>query len=93
MRIVFDRPLSVEQTQIAVDESRYSYGIKLPKVSYLTMEGDTSAADRETEARECQPSSMFTPVDTDWGEQDSLANIPRKKVPSWIRALSLKDNE
>lgn len=82
-----------ETTQVAVDESRYSYGIKLPKVSYLTMEGDTRAADAELAARECQPSSVFVAADTDWGEQDSLANIPRKKVPSWVKALSLKANE
>jgi hypothetical protein len=82
-----------ETTQVAVDETNYSYGIRLPRVSYLTMVGDSTAADREIEARECQPSSMFTTADTDWGEQDSLDNIPRKTMPTWIKALHLKGDE
>lgn len=27
-------------------------------------------------------------VDTDWGEQDSLANIPRARQPAWLRAIA-----
>jgi hypothetical protein len=90
MHRLFDHPLSIEQAQIAVDETKYSYGIKLPRVDFRTMEGDTSASDAAIMARECQPSDES---DWNWGEQDSLANIPRKKVPSWVKALSLKDNE
>lgn len=31
--------------------------------------------------------------DTDWGEQDSLANIPKQTQPSWLRALNLDEPE
>lgn len=87
MRLI-DATFQLEQpTQIAVDESKYSVGIKIPKVDHTTM---STAEGRVIDARECAPSDD---LDWNWGEQDSLANIPRKKVPTWIKALNLKDDE
>lgn len=36
-----------------------------------------TSAGKRLDERECLP---FEPCDTDWGDQDSLGNIPRKKV-------------
>ena len=80
MRLMIDDlPPTVE---VARDESKYSIGIRIPKVSYASF---TEVMTREIDTRECAPSDD---VDWNWGEQDSLANIPRKTKPTWIRALS-----
>lgn len=36
-----------------------------------------------------RPSEDFAPDDANWGEQDSLANVPRAKQPAWMRAMAL----
>lgn len=72
-------------TVVARDESRYEIGIKIPKVSYASF---TEVMVREIDTRPCED---FAPSDLHWGESDSLANIPRKTVPTWIRALSHVD--
>lgn len=41
---------------------------------------------RAIDSRPCEP---LAAEDCDWGEQDSLANIPRQKQPSWVRAIAL----
>lgn len=41
---------------------------------------------RAIDGRPCDP---LAAEDSDWGEQDSLANIPRRGQPSWVRALAL----
>lgn len=41
---------------------------------------------RAIDSRPCAP---LAAEDCDWGEQDSLANIPRRGQPSWVRALAL----
>lgn len=43
----------------------------------------------EFRAIDTRPCAAIAPDDTDWGEQDSLANVPRAKQPAWIRALAL----
>ena len=72
-------------TAVARDESRYEIGIKIPKVSYATM---TEVMTREIDTRPCD---LFSAVDTDWGEADSLANLPKKRVPTWVKALQMGD--
>jgi hypothetical protein len=44
---------------------------------------------RVIDTRPCDP---LMASDCDWGEQDSLANIPRKTMPSWVKA-SIMDSE
>lgn len=81
---LFDNTIPLEMpTHVASDESKYSVGI--PCVSKVSFKGFTEVMTREIDSRECAPS---TDVDWNWGEQDSLANIPRKTCPTWIRALS-----
>jgi hypothetical protein len=91
MHRLFDQPfpfLSTDFVQVARDESRYEIGIKIPKVSHLTME---TVDGRQIDTRPHDP--VMLAEDTDWGEQDSLANIPRKTMPTWVKALHLKDGE
>lgn len=80
--------------QVAHDESRYSIGIKLPKISF------TSFSDTVTKTFDDRPDAVIaaslapmTAADTDWGEQDSLANIPRTKTPGWITVLQMDGDE
>lgn len=80
MRLMIDDlPPTVE---VVRDESKYSIGIQC--VSKVSFKAFTEVMTREIDMRECAPS---TDVDWNWGEQDSLANIPRKNQPTWIRAL------
>lgn len=65
------------------DESKYSLGI--PCVARVSAKSMSTIDGRQIDRRECAPSDD---VDWNWGEQDSLDNIPRKKVPTWIKALS-----
>lgn len=37
--------------------------------------------------------SEFASTDTDWGEQDSLANVPRRKIDPTIRAAITPGDE
>lgn len=81
---LFDNTIPLEMpTQVALDESKYSIGIRA--VSRVSWKNFTEVMTREIDTRECAPSDD---VDWNWGEQDELANIPRKKAPTWIRALS-----
>lgn len=72
-----------DTVQVARDESRYSIGI--PCVARVSAKSMDTVDGRQYDLRECAPSDD---VDWNWGEQDSLANIPRKTVPTWIKALS-----
>lgn len=91
MRFVNDSPGEMFwnglPVQVARDESTYSIGIKIPNVSFASF---TEVMTREIDTRPCDD---FAPSDLHWGESDSLANIPRKTMPSWLRALNLKDDE
>lgn len=70
--------------QVALDESKYSIPVPgLAVVNYAAMD---TVDGRQLASRADDAPSDDT--DADWGEQDSLANIPRKTRPSWIRALS-----
>jgi len=81
---LFDNTIPLEMpTHVARDESKYSVGI--PCVSKVSYKSFTEVMTREIDTRECAPSDD---VDWNWGEHDELANIPRKTVPTWIRALS-----
>lgn len=53
------------------------------RVSYKTM---VTVAEDYTPAPGAVVS--FSKADTDWGERDSLGNVPRAKQPSWVRSLS-----
>ncbi len=86
MRLMIDD--TAPTVQVAADESKYSIGIPcIAKVSHKSFE---TVMTRTIDARECAPSDD---VDWNWGEQDSLANIPRKTVPTWIRALHCDDQK
>ena len=84
MRLMID---DMPPTVVARDESRYEIGIKIPSISFASF---TEVMTREIDTRPCD---VFAPSDLHWGESDSLANIPRKTMPSWLRALNLKDDE
>lgn len=47
----------------------------------------------EFRAIDSRPCDAYASDDTDWGEQDSLANVPRAKLPAWVRALALTTDE
>lgn len=44
----------------------------------------------DVDGRQFAPGTMLTLTadDVDWGEVDSLANIPRVPQPGWLRALN-----
>lgn len=77
------RPILVRR-----DESKYELGI--PCIARVSAKSMVDVDGRQFEQRECAPSDD---VDWNWGEQDSLANLPRKTMPAWIRALSLEGQE
>lgn len=47
----------------------------------------------EFRAIDSRPCAAFTTDDADWGERDSLANVPRAKSFPWIRAMTLGTND
>lgn len=77
-------PLS-RPIQVARDERSFRYGIKGLAVSAKSMV-DTMV--REIDTRPADPGDA---EDWNWGEQDSLANIPRKTMPTWVRAAQQCD--
>lgn len=84
----FDTSLpDVAAVQIARDESRFAVGIKLPSVSFATF---TDTMIRTIDSRPCD---LLAPDDEDWGEDDSLANIPRTTRPGWLTLLQMDGAE
>lgn len=81
---------SIDEDKAAVIEQapeRFMIGIPGARLSWKDFREEDG---RVIDTRACD---AFSPEDTDWGEQDSLENIPRTKQPAWVRALSLKDDE
>lgn len=61
---------------------RFSHGFKGAVLSWKDFREEDG---RPIDTRACD---SFRPEDTDWGEQDSLDNIPRTSQPAWVRAMS-----
>lgn len=76
----FDDTIVIESR----DEQRKSLGGWTPKASFERVEF------RAIDNRPCEPVSA---ADSDWGEQDSLANVPRAKSPAWVRTITLEPGD
>lgn len=77
----------VQSVLVARDESRFEVGIRGIAISYKSF---TDVMTRVIDERPGEPLSC---ADEDWGEQDSLANVPRRTMEPWVRALTIKDGE
>lgn len=75
------------QSVIARDESRFEVGIRDIAISHKSFK------DVMIRVIDDRPGAPLMAADEDWGEQDSLANIPRRTMEPWVRALTLKDGE
>lgn len=70
-----------------VEEQRDTFTIGIPCIAKVSAASFTDRIGRTIDSRPCE---AFSAADTDWGEDDSLANVPRKSQPTWIRALFTK---
>lgn len=70
-----------------VEEQRETFEIGFKCTSQVGIASFTDRIGRTIDTRPCE---AFGADDTDWGDTDSLANVPRKTQPTWLRALLTK---
>lgn len=85
--IRFDTLLPYAAVKIARDESRFAIGIKLPSISFASF---SETMVRTIDSRPCD---LLAPDDENWGEIDSLTNIPRTTRPGWLTLLQMDGAE
>jgi hypothetical protein len=89
MRIIPLDPID-EDNHTAIVEDRpthqrfASFGC-LERVSYKSFK---TVMARSIDDRPCD---SIRPADSDWGEQDSLANVPRQKQPLFVKLIVQPD--
>lgn len=85
--MIFLDDKDTETAIVARDSSRFSIGIKGIAISAQDF------TDTMTRTIDDRPCDVMASADVDWGETDSLGNIPRTTKPGWLRALAMPDGD
>lgn len=81
MKIVLDTPQIVQEARS---------GFRIPMLQRTISYRDFT--DETVRFIDCRAVEAFGAADSEGGPEDSLANVPRTRMPGWVRAaLSIKE--